>query len=213
MDWAALRGLPTPAPMVFGAQGTGRLYYSALLRYAPKAMPTDAVDRGLVVQRWYEPVDRPGAGQLRSVTEGELLRVRVRLATSQMRHFVALEDPLPGGLEAVDQSLATSARRSPGSGGGSVEAEEESESDTLDGASVEWYSAFNRVEMRDDRVLLFSDHLPPGVHDYSYVARATTAGTFVLKPATAEGMYQPAVFGRSDGGTFWVHPRMDVTAR
>lgn len=213
LDWAGLRGLPTPAPMVFGAQGTGRLYYSALLRYAPRAMQTDALDRGLVVQRWYEPLDRPGSGQLRSVTEGELLRVRVRLATAQMRHFVALEDPLPGGLEAVDQSLATSARRGPSNGGSPADTGEETDAAELDGDAVDWYSAFNRVEMRDDRVLLFSDHLPPGVHDYSYVARATTAGTFVLKPATAEGMYQPAVFGRSDGGTFWVHPRMDVTAR
>ena len=208
LDWARLRKLPAQAPVAFEVQGKGRLYYGALLRYVPKVMPTAALDRGLVVQRWYEPIDKPGAGQLRAVTEGDLLRVRVRLATSQMRHFVALEDPLPGGLEAVDQSLETSARRGAGEGLGDEEA-----SDSLEGESQGWYSAFDRVEMRDDRVVLFADHLPPGVHNYSYVARATTAGTFVLKPANAEGMYQPSVFGRSDGGTFWVHPRMDLSAR
>jgi uncharacterized protein YfaS (alpha-2-macroglobulin family) len=213
LDWARLRKLPTPAPMAFEVAGKGRLYYGALLRYVPKVMPTDAVDRGLVVQRWYEPLEQPGAGQLRAVTEGDLLRVRVRLATSQMRHFVALEDPLPGGLEAVDQSLATSARRGFGSTGANTGLGEDTGSAALDGGDAGWYSAFDRVEMRDDRVMLFADHLPPGVHNYSYVARATTAGTFVLKPANAEGMYQPSVFGRSDGGTFWVHPRMDLSAR
>jgi uncharacterized protein YfaS (alpha-2-macroglobulin family) len=35
------------------------------------------------------------------------------------------------------------------------------------------------------------------VHSYSYVARATTPGTFVVPPAKAEEMYQPETFGRS----------------
>jgi uncharacterized protein YfaS (alpha-2-macroglobulin family) len=61
--------------------------------------------------------------------------------------------------------------------------------------------------------MLFANHLPPGVHDFSYLARATTSGTFVLKPARAEAMYAPELWGRSDGGTFWVHPGEDVTAR
>jgi len=34
------------------------------------------------------------------------------------------------------------------------------------------------------------------VYDYSYVARATTPGTYVVPPAKAEEMYSPEVFGR-----------------
>ena len=34
--------------------------------------------------------------------------------------------------------------------------------------------------MRDERVEAFASLLWPGVHRYSYVARATTPGTFVL---------------------------------
>jgi hypothetical protein len=122
-----------------------------------------------------------------------------------------LEDPLPSGLEAVDTTLATAGRQVQGRAA-VEEGEGEGESEALDGADA-WYSVFNRVEMRDDRVLLFADHLPPGVHSYTYVARATTPGTFVLKPARAEAMYAPEIFGRSDGGTFWVHPRAEVSAR
>ncbi|MBC7880823.1 MAG: hypothetical protein H7Y37_05765 [Anaerolineae bacterium] len=41
--------------------------------------------------------------------------------------------------------------------------------------------------------------LSEGAYDYSYTARATTPGVFVVPPLKAEEMYQPEVFGR--GGT------------
>jgi hypothetical protein len=44
----------------------------------------------------------------------------------------------------------------------------------------------------------------PGTYSVSYLARATTPGTFVRPPAHAEEMYNPAVYGRSDGGVFTV---------
>jgi hypothetical protein len=53
-------------------------------------------------------------------------------------------------------------------------------------------------------VLYFARQLWAGSYLVSYVARATTAGTFVRPPAHAEEMYNPAVHGRSDGGTFTV---------
>jgi len=46
-----------------------------------------------------------------------------------------------------------------------------------------------------------------GTYTGSYVARATTAGTFVKPPAYAEEMYNPALHGRSDGGVFTVERR------
>jgi len=36
-----------------------------------------------------------------------------------------------------------------------------------------------------------------GVYTYSYVARATTPGEYVVPPAKAEEMYAPETFGRS----------------
>ena len=43
----------------------------------------------------------------------------------------------------------------------------------------------------------FATLLWDGVYNYSYVARATTPGEFVVPPAKAEEMYSPEVFGRS----------------
>ena len=185
------------APLRFEADGAGSLYYTALLRYAPSTLPTEPRNQGLFVQRWFEPYDQPG----RLVTEvnaGELVRVQVRVATAQERNFVAVEVPLPAGLEAVDTSLATTRQATRGS-------DDQESSEALDQAPEDsFWSPFDYSEKRDDRVLYFSDHLPPGVHLQSFVARATTPGKFVLKPASAGEMYAPEVFGRSDGGTLTV---------
>jgi alpha-2-macroglobulin len=204
--------------LAFKKVGPGVLYYSALLRYAPTTVPTEALESGLFVQRWFEPYT--GGGQATRFHAGDLVRIRVRVSSNQARHFVAVEVPLPAGLEPVDTSLASNMQR-PGAPG--VEEHHEGY-DYEDGESqyggsayddeaalraqnpwaYSFWSPFNHVEQRDSRVLLFADHLPPGVHVSSFVARATTPGKFVLKPAHGELMYEPEVFGRSSGGTFEV---------
>ncbi len=196
-------------PLTFSVNGTGNLYYGALLRYAPAEMPMEALDRGLIVQRWFEPFT--GGGQVKTVRAGELVRVRVRVASHMQRTFVAVDVPLPAGLEPVDTSLATTARLSspleeegPGEGYEYESEEDLSQTDVPNPWAYAFWSPFNHTEMRDDRVVLFADELPPGVHVSSFVARATTPGDFVLKPAHAEEMYAPEVFGRSEGGRFQV---------
>ena len=95
--------------------------------------------------------------------------------------------------------------------------EYESAEDQFDVDENPWayrfWSPFNHVEQRDSRVVIFADHLPPGVHVASFVARATTPGTFLLKPAHGELMYEPEVFGRSEGGSFEVLIPPQVSSR
>jgi uncharacterized protein YfaS (alpha-2-macroglobulin family) len=199
--------------LAFKKDGAGVLYYSAVLRYAPKQPPIRALDQGLFVQRWFEPYS--GGGQATQFYAGDLIRVRLRVGTNQERHWAAFEVPLPAGIEPVDTSLATTARQAQRPEeerrevGFVQEAEGDQEAGTAHGESAAtepwvyaFWSPFNHIEQRDSKVILFADHLPPGVHVASFVARATTPGTFVLKPARGELMYEPEVFGRSEGGTF-----------
>jgi uncharacterized protein YfaS (alpha-2-macroglobulin family) len=67
-----------------------------------------------------------------------------------------------------------------------------------------WWSPFDYRELRDDRVVYFATFLWKGTYSATYVARATTPGVFVRPPTHAEEMYNPAIFGRSDGGVFSV---------
>lgn len=208
--------------LTFKKEGAGVLYYSALLRYAPKELPTKSLDNGLFVQRWFEPY--AGGGQSTKFFAGDLVRIRVRIATNQERHWAAFEVPLPAGLEPVDTSLATTAKLTSapdeeqrGEGYENEGGEDGYEGDAEEGPVNPWafrfWSPFNHIEMRDSRVVIFSDHLPPGVHVTSFVARATTPGSFIMKPARGELMYEPEVWGRSEGGIFTVELPTPVTQK
>ncbi len=211
--------------LTFKKEGAGVLYYQALLKYAPKELPSKPLDNGLFVQRWFEPYT--GGGQTTKFFAGDLVRVRMRVGTNQQRHWAAFEVPLPAGLEPVDTSLATTAKLPSALGETrGEEYDEESYEDGEEGYADENYdsgnsnpwlygfwSPFNHTEMRDNRVVFFADHLPPGVHVASFVARATTPGDFIMKPARGELMYEPEVWGRSEGGRFTIELPKTVTQK
>jgi len=219
---AAKSGGKTGAPFVFSVDGQGLLEYGARLTYAPATMPMNERDEGIFVQRWIEPYDADGRAAT-TFQAGELVRVRVRVATRMERHYVAVEVPLPAGLEAVDLQLATSAHaptapHQEANEGGEEEGYDDQgatggDDGEVDDASGWFYSPFIWSEKRDDRVIYFSNLLPPGVNVQSFVARATTPGTFLLKPAKAEEMYTPEVFGRSAGGTITVVAQKPVAQK
>ncbi|CAA9345664.1 MAG: hypothetical protein AVDCRST_MAG89-2850 [uncultured Gemmatimonadetes bacterium] len=55
-------------------------------------------------------------------------------------------------------------------------------------------------------MLFFARRLWKGSYWATYLARATTAGSFTMAPAHAEEMYNPGVHGRSGGGAFIITP-------
>jgi len=186
------------ATLRFGKQGPGILYYGARLTFAPLDPPTDALDRGIVLQRWLEPYG--ASGQARSLPAGELATLRVRVATPEERRYVALDLPVPAGFDPVDTTLATTAALPPIDTESEEEAGEEG-SVGAPGRLPDWaygeYSPFQHRELRDDRVLAFADRLPPGVWEIRFILRATTPGSFLFPAARAEEMYRPETFGRA----------------
>ena len=193
---------------VDAGSGSSAVYYYLNVTEIPVAPPVTPEERGIQVERWYERLD--GGAPLQSVAEGELVRVRLRITVPTARDFVVLDDALPAGLEAVDLSLRTSARvAGPGARRGE-DAEGEDGEGGDNGLSwygswdSGWWSPFDHRELRDDRVVYSATLLWKGTYAATYIARATTPGTFIRPPAHAEEMYNPAVNGRSDGGTFVV---------
>jgi uncharacterized protein YfaS (alpha-2-macroglobulin family) len=68
------------------------------------------------------------------------------------------------------------------------------------------HGGFDHVERHDDRVNLFATRLSEGPHEFSYMVRATTAGTFLTAPTYVEEMYEPEVFGRTASEVVEVKP-------
>ena len=197
-------------------EGAPSLFYYFTVSEVPTQRPVNPDQQGIEVERWYENYD---TGQpIISAPEGALVRVRLRIRLPAERRFLALEDPLPAGLEAVDLSLRTAGLPGPASrpAAQNVEGEEEEAPQQGDNYLFGWYygywdagwwSPFDHREMRDDRVVYVATYLWPGTYTATYVARATTPGVFVRPPAHAEEMYNAAVQGRSDGGVFTVTPK------
>jgi hypothetical protein len=103
---------------------------------------------------------------------------------------VILNDPLPAGLEGLNERLATTSY-----------------------AARDWWEEpsygqypYSRKDVRDGAVALFFTELAPGTHTVTYLARATTAGTFHALPAEAYPMYRPEVWGRSAGDMVVIAP-------
>ena len=163
--------------------GEGNLYYSMDLEYQIPFDEVDSVERGIVVVR--ELVDKDGIVIEDAVNRKDDVWVRLTLVTPSIRHHVVVEDPLPAGFEPVNNSLATTGLLS-------VEKLEKQE-----GVS-DFY--FKHTEMRDDKVILFAETMPPGVYEYTYRVRPTVPGVYHYPPANAENTNHPDIFGHSDGG-------------
>lgn len=178
-------------PLTFTREGSGTLFYTARLRYAVDRPSLEGLDSGLAIQRNYAPFvedgTRPAATTFKA---GDLVRVTLTFDLTKERRYVAVTDPLPAGFEPVESWFATTAA--------ALGREQDEQGDGEDDWTAWWRrGGFDHVERRDDRVQLFATRLAEGRHTFSYVVRATTAGTFQTAPARAEEMYEPEVFGRT----------------
>ncbi|HMA22681.1 MAG TPA: hypothetical protein VKP00_01775, partial [Gemmatimonadaceae bacterium] len=192
--------------------GDGAVYYYLAVTEIPSKPPVTPEDAGIAVERWYERYET--GAPVTTVAEGDLVRVRLRITVPSLRQFVILDDALPAGLEAIDLSLRTaSALPGPGTAMRTEDADHEEPDDTAPPKwgygwwDSGWWSPFDHRELRDDRVVYSATLLWPGTYTATYLARATTPGTFIKPPAHAEEMYNPGLNGRSDGGTFVVTAR------
>jgi alpha-2-macroglobulin len=192
------RTINGPSNLTISKEGAGRLYYRIGTKYAPLSLKLGAADYGFVVERKYEAIDNPsdvklGQDGVWEIKAGSRVRVKVTMSNHARRYHVALVDPLPAGLEALNPELATTERLPSGSSESNIRRASGGIYDYYYSWRGTWYEHQN---LRDERVEAFTSLLWEGVHEYTYFARATTPGLFVVPPAKAEEMYAPETFGR-----------------
>jgi uncharacterized protein YfaS (alpha-2-macroglobulin family) len=184
--------------------GKGRFYYSTRLRFAPRELKATATNAGLEVVREYsikvgeewKLVHDPVA-----VKQGDLVKVDLFLRLGAPHYFVVVDDPVPGGLEAVNRDLKTSS------------AVDDAPQEFVGAKESMWFGSrwiefgtswegFYHRELRNSAARFFADYLPVGDYHLSYTAQAIASGRFVALPAHAEEMYDPDVFGESAPDSF-----------
>lgn len=160
---------------------------------AEYSMPVDAAllspkSVGFEYERRYESMDGSSL-EGKTIPLGSLVRVRLMVRNGADRHYVAVDDMLPAGLEPQNASLATTAATDMGA---------------ISDAALKTQAVISYSEMRDHRVAFYADELVAGDYEFTYLARATTPGVFHRPAGRAEAMYAPEEFGTSGGGSVTV---------
>ena len=170
------------AKLRFAKEGKGRLYYGMTVKYIPASFDKPASE-GFEVTREVKELET-GARITGKLEAGKRYVVSLSVKSRQDRTFVALVDPLPGGVEVVNSAFAN-------------ESEAGQRKQAKLGQGNDWYDSFMHTESYDDRVQVFANYLSAGEHHVSYLVQATTPGSYAKPAAWVEQMYQPEVFGRT----------------
>jgi len=210
------------ADLVIQKNGPGTLYYTAAVSYVPREKSPHAINAGMEIHKEIS-VEREGKWMLLTdplkIHQGELVRVDLFISLPAAGNFVVVDDPLPGGLEAVNRDLATASMVDADKTGVMPQGDSNSQADNpwpprdsrwndrafRDRYSVsQWY--FYHRDMGHDGVRYYADRLPPGRYVLSYTAQAIARGSFAALPAQVLEMYDPDVFGKSVEKTLIVEP-------
>jgi uncharacterized protein YfaS (alpha-2-macroglobulin family) len=138
------------------------------------ALLTPVTIKGSIVYR-----ETPFSGTARP---GDVLTVRLTAAGSPEWRYLALEDPLPAGVEAIQDTSA-------------YPLEQEDPAD--------WWSG-SRVEYRDSRTVFFQETFESASYEFVYLVKVTSPGVFRAVPAQISPMYVPNVHASSEPQTFTI---------
>jgi len=180
-------------------KGEGRLYYSAMISYDMQEDNVSRINSGIEIRREYS-VERNGSFVIlnspMNVKRGEILKVDLFISVPTARHFVVVDDPVPGGLEPVNTDLATSSLVD--SDKAKFKAAEGSWWYTFSDWSYygRYFWSFYHKELRHNAARFYADYLPAGNYQLSYTAQVIAEGKFTVMPVHVEEMYDPDVYGK-----------------
>ena len=177
-------------PFEVKKEGDGSLFYTVEMKYALPDEAQAARSEGLNITYVITDFD---TGEIINVTKdtcdlklqsGKIYKAKVFIETNKTREYIAVRAPIPSGAEILDSTLVTSGQ-----------AAQSSYSDS-------WRSPLSHKNITDNEVQFFWDEMHSGKYFFDFTFRATRRGIYPTPPVQAECMYEPEVFGRSEGYLF-----------
>ncbi len=173
--------------------GSGLLHYLVAYRYRLSGNQPGRLN-GLRVTRYLRPANEETvlyktglyAPDGLKLSVGKVYDVGLEIITDHPVDHVVITDPLPAGLEAVDNSFQTS-------------------TPYFQAKGDSWQLGYQTIYK--DRIVAFGDRLNPGVYTLHYLVRSITPGTFVYPGAEAHLQYAAEEFGRSASTTLVVEEK------
>jgi hypothetical protein len=181
--------------------GSGRLYYSAVLNVSQPVEEAQPLSRGLTVSRQYFPAtaecEGGGCAALTEAQRNEKVKVRLALTVPRDSYYVMVEDYIPAGAEILDTRLKTSQQ------GEDYGAEAKPLYDPQNPFANGWgWWYFNEASISDDHISWSAEYLPAGTYELTYTFVPLQAGEYQVLPGRAWQLYFPEVQATSAGGKF-----------
>jgi uncharacterized protein YfaS (alpha-2-macroglobulin family) len=160
-------------------KGSGKLYYSAFLKYYSNEEDLREASSGISVEKTIlKKVDGKWSEFDGELKVGEEIKVILEINGSKGYEYVIIEDPKPAGCDEVIRSYEKSGSR-----------------------RNFWWS---NVDYRDEKMAVFITRMWQGKYKFEYELTAQTPGEFHVMPAKAYMMYKDEVGGNSDEFTIKV---------
>lgn len=195
----------TPIDIEFIKNGKGSLYYTALMRYAIPGELIASRDEGFEVtlsitdEDGNEVVPEGANSKVIILDSGKTYKFTAKITTTLDRNYAAFRVPVPSGTEIVDSSLSTGASKN--SSGDRAQ----SRGYDYDDYDYNWsYSPYSHEYFYDNEAQYFMDYIDAGMFSQTVTVRASRKGVYPTPPVQVECMYEPEVFGRSEGYLFIV---------
>ncbi|HEX7184844.1 MAG TPA: alpha-2-macroglobulin [Thermoanaerobaculia bacterium] len=179
----AIRGAGPVRIQMNSGYKSGAAFFSLLTRGVPTDEAFKPETAGLEIERTF--LNREGqALDLNAVRQGDLvvIKTRVRSVSGPVQNVVIV-NLLPSGLEVENPRLQTTEQTA-------------------------WITDANLnlayMDLRDDRILLFTNLPPDSWQTHYALVRAVAPGSFRVPPVQAEAMYNPAIRATGERGTMEV---------
>ena len=173
------------------------LFYLVATSGFDSGTPDKPLHNGIEVTRSYETKEGTPISEV-AIGDTVYVRLNVRSYNDIDAANIALVDLLPGGFEAVPESLRDASVQA--NNQSEQEGEVESAPSTLDSRNT-WSP--DAVDIREDRALLMGT-FTPYAQDFIYRIKAVNTGTFITPPAFAGSMYERAISSKGIQGTLRV---------
>ncbi|MEK9138029.1 MAG: alpha-2-macroglobulin family protein, partial [Bacteroidota bacterium] len=156
-------------------QGSGRVYYSLVTEGIRSDGKVQMEDKGLQVRR--EFFDRNGAPvNLGGIKQNDLIIIKLTLLSSvDQLENVAISDLLPAGFEIENPRIT----------------------ETADYAFIRNATSPQYMDIRDDRINIYTSVRGNRQQFFYYMVRAVTPGVFQYAPVVAEAMYNAEYYSAS----------------
>ena len=192
--------------LVFTKNGKGTLYYTAQMRYAIPDELCAAKDEGFEVilkitdENGNEVKPTAADSKVIILEAGKVYNFNTTYVTTHDRNFAAFRVPVPSGAEIVDSKLSTGSSKNASGDKTSSYYDYDDYWDSYDWEDAYYYDSHEYFY--DNEAQYFHNYMWAGEYKHTVTVRASRKGVYPTPPVQAELMYEPEVFGRTEGYLF-----------